>query len=117
MIEDIDWTKTDFQDVIDYVAGQIGDQFKNAVLLAQAIVEDPGSFTGPQAASSALKLSVYRLLIGTNAEYYKIRATKTQKYTDRLTKGALIVMYDALEEVINCLKLMSRLEASALNGK
>lgn len=116
-MEEFDFTKASFQDVLDYTAGQIGGEFEKSILIAQDIIDNPTNYSGPQAASTALKLATYRLLVGTNAEYFKLRTQKTQKFSDKLTKGALIVMYDALEELINCLKLVSRLEAGALNGR
>lgn len=105
-----------FQDSVDYIVDSIGAEFEKAVLLAQAIAEKPGDYTGPQAAVTALRLAAHRTKIGLAMEYQKRKATETKKPHDRLKNDALHILYDSLLELINCLKVAVRTERDMING-
>lgn len=97
-----------FDQAIDYAMDLIGSEFEKSLRLCNSILDDPGSYTGPQAAMAAQKLAVHRYKIGVAAQHWKIEATKTKKLSDRLIKDSLMVAFTALEEVINTLKLTAR---------
>lgn len=104
--------KTDFEnydDVIDYVTDLVNStNFTRTLELAQAILDEPDQYTGPQAAVTAIKLATHRLKIGIAAQQAKITSAQTKKLEDRLSKDALMVAYDAMGEIINTLKLTAR---------
>lgn len=99
---------TSFDDVIEYTMDMIGSNFEQALMLANAIIDDPASYTGPQAAMAAIKMATYRLKIGQAAQYWKIKSAKTKKLQDRLVKDSLMTAYDGILEIINTLKITAR---------
>lgn len=99
-----------FEDAVEYIEGMIGKDFEKTMDLVSAILENPSNYTGPQAAVAAIKVSGYRTRLGLQAQHWKLKSAKTKKSQDRLVKDALMVLYDALTEVINTLKLTARHE-------
>jgi hypothetical protein len=70
----IEWTLSDFDEVVEYVADLVGSDFKRAVLVAQDITENPSEYSGVQASMTAIKLASYRVRIGVEGSYYKLRS-------------------------------------------
>jgi hypothetical protein len=93
---------------IDYAMEIIGSDFEKSLMLCNSILENPSNYTGAQAGVAAMKLSIYRYQIGVAAQHWKIEAASTKKLSDRLIKDSLMVAYNALEEVVNTLKLNAR---------
>src|ERR1051325_11525661 len=100
--ESFNFTLAGFDEVLDYIADAIGSDFAKSVNLAQDMIDNPTDYSGPQASLAAIKLAAYRTKIGVVVQYYKQKSTETKKPSDRLTKDALMVIYDALQELINC---------------
>lgn len=99
---------TNFDDAVDYAMELIGSDFEASLKLANAILADPSSYTGPQAAATAQKMAAHRYKIGVVAQQWKIKSSQTKRMQDRLVKDSLMVAYDAIEEIINTLKLAAR---------
>lgn len=97
-----------FDDAIEYVVDMIGSEFQKSLEQANVILDNPGDFTGPQAAITAIRLANQRYKIGIAAQYWKNKSVGSQKRQDKLVKDALMTAYSGLEEVINTLKLTAR---------
>lgn len=105
-----------FDDAVDYVVSMIGSEFEQSYRLANAIIANPGDYTGPQAGITAQKLAAQRYKIGLAAQYWKQKGGTGAKPHDRMIKNALHLAYQALEEVINTLKLTARQDTSLAHG-
>jgi hypothetical protein len=101
---------TNFDDAVTYISDMIGSDFQKAIELTSLILEDPSKYTGQQASAAAVKLSIYRLMIGQASQYWKRKETDVKHPHNRLMKDAYHVMYESLLEVINCLKAAARNE-------
>lgn len=108
------WNITDFDSAVEYVADMVGGDFNKAIQLTNAIINSPSEYTGPQALMTALKLSAYRVKVGSAAQYAKLNSVQTKKPQDRLVKDALMCLYDGLLELINCLKAIARNEREVI---
>lgn len=105
---------TTFDEAVDYMIDLIGSDFKKALTLASHILEDPHSYSGPQATMAAMKLAVHRTRIGVAVQHWKQESARTKKPHDRLIKDSLMVMYDSLLEMINTLKAHSKYEREVI---
>ncbi len=99
-----------FESACEYVVESLDPKFGKTLDLVNLILATPYQYTGQQAAFAAIKIAGYRTFIGLQAQHWKLRAAQTKKLQDRLVKDALLVMYDGLLEVVNCLKLVARQE-------
>jgi hypothetical protein len=99
-----------FDEAVEYLIDMIGSEFEKSLRMANTIIENPGDFTGPQAAVTAIKLANQRYKIGMAAQYWKNKSVGSSNRQDKLVKDALMTAYDALVEVINTLKLVARHE-------
>jgi hypothetical protein len=108
---------TTFDEAVEYSVDLIGKEFEKAIALTNAILENPGDYTGPQAAVSAIKMAGYRLKIGQAAQHWKNKCVGGSNRQDKLIKDALMCMYDSLVEVINTLKLTARHEHEMTKGQ
>lgn len=91
--------------------GEDAKEFIDAMSIVQAIIDDPHAFHGKRAAVEANRLAALRTLIGVKSQYYKT-AEKSIRNTKK--RNVLMTMYQALEENINTLKLLARLEGDSL---
>lgn len=114
-MSEFDWTKVDFEEIIEYVAEQVGGDFKKAVSLANDMLENPSSYTGFEASMAARRLAAYRVKLGIEGSYLKLKTPQTKRPLDRLTKDAVLVMYDSLLELINCLKAQAKYEKETVH--
>lgn len=94
-------------DAIKDVMGKEGDEFLETMKIINMIIDDPASFQNRRAAVEAAKLAGLRTMIGLKSQYYKT-APKSLVNTKR--KNVLALLYNALEENINTLKLLSRID-------
>lgn len=93
-------------EAIQDAMGEESKEFLDAMNIINMIIESPESFSGKRAAIEAARLAALRTTIGVKAQYYKT-AERSIKNTKR--KNVLITMFQALEENINTLKLLSRI--------
>lgn len=105
-----------FDDAVDYVVSMIGSEFEQTLRMANAIIDDPGQYSGPQASAAALKLSAQRYKIGLAAQFWKVRGGGSASNVDKMIKNALHLAYQALEEVINTLKITAKQDHSLAQG-
>lgn len=91
--------------------GEEAGEFLQVWELVNLIIDSPDSFSGKRAANEAARLAALRTVIGIKAQYYKT-AERSIKNTKR--KNVLMTMYQALEENINTLKLLSKMGAEFL---
>lgn len=93
-------------DAIRDAMGEEAEEFLQAMEIINMIIANPDNFAGKRAANEAARLAGLRTVIGVKAQYYKT-ADRSIKNTKR--KNVLMTMYQALEENINTLKLLSRM--------
>lgn len=93
--------------VLDALGPEEGKNFLAVMDMVQAIMEDPQSMAGSSALVLAAKLAAYRTKMGVLAQLYK---TKDKSIQSRRRKDVIFTMYNALEENINTLKLLGRIE-------
>jgi hypothetical protein len=97
---------------LDEVAGALSSEeyveFSACMDIVQKILDRPNAMMGSEALVAAAKLAALRTKIGARAQYYK---TTDKSIIQRRRKDLLMVMFTALEENINTLKLLGRVEA------
>lgn len=107
---------TNFDEAIDYVISMIGSDFERSLKIAEAVLENPGDYTGRQASRAAVELSAHRYKIGVAAQYWKKRSTSSKRDVDRMVKDALMVSYDAIKDIVDALKKVSTLDFELANA-
>jgi hypothetical protein len=104
----------DVEITLDEVAGCLSKEefteFEKAMAVVQDILDNPSSYVGSRALVEAARLAAIRTKIGVRAQYYKV-AEKSM--IQRRRKDLLLTMFSALEENINTLKLLGRIEAKS----
>ena len=111
---EVDDTQVSIEDIIGVLGREEYDEFEKVMGVCQGIIDDPTNFVGMQSLLTAAKLAAIRTKIGTRAQYYK---TSDKTITSRRRKDLLQVMYTALEENINTLKLLGRTDARMADWK
>jgi hypothetical protein len=91
--------------------GKDADEFVAVMAIVDAMIKDPQAYTGHRAVIVATQLAALRTKISIKAQYYKTCDNKGLQTRKR--KDVLLSLYQALEENINCLKLMGRMDATA----
>jgi hypothetical protein len=84
------------------------DEFISVMIVVQDILDNESKYVGSYALIAAAKLAALRTKLSIRAQYYK---TSEKSIIQRRRKDLLISMYQALEENINTLKLLGRVEA------
>lgn len=90
--------------------GEGEEEFLECMRIVNDIIENPDSYTGMKAMIYASKLAALRTAIGVRAAYFK---TGEKSIAVTRKKNFLISMEHNLEENINCLKLLGRVEGRA----
>lgn len=97
---------------LDEIAGALSaeeyKEFRDSMTIVQSILDRPNAMMGSEALVAAAKLAALRTKIGARAQYYK---TSEKSILQRRRKDLLMLMFTALEENINTLKLLGRVEA------
>lgn len=101
--DDVELTMEDIYSCL----GLDGKEFIDCMVVVQAIIDDPRDFIGNAGALEAARLAGLRTKIGTKVQYYK---TAAKSVVQRKRKDQLFSMYHSLEENINTLKLLARIE-------
>lgn len=101
-------------DVVTEAMGDDAGEFLKVMELVQEMIQNPENFHGSKAAIEAMRLAALRTKISAKCQYYKTAPEKT--LTNRRRKDVLMAMYASLEENINCLKLMARLDHKVAMG-
>jgi hypothetical protein len=102
-----DGPQTVSMEAVSNAMGEDGEEFLGVMKVVQAIQADPATYTGRQAVIRANELAAWRTEIGIKAQYYK---TAPKSDENRTRKDVLLLLYNALPENINALKLMARLD-------
>lgn len=96
---------------LDEIAGALSSEeygeFRECMIIVQKILDRPNAMMGSEALVAAAKLAALRTKIGARAQYYK---TSEKSILQRRRKDLLMLMFSALEENINTLKLLGRVE-------
>lgn len=100
--------EVDMEEIIGVLGKEEYKELEEALTICQTILEDPTHFVGMQSLITATKLAAIRTKIGTRAQYYK---TADKTLISRRRKDLLMTMYSALEENINTLKLLGRVDS------
>lgn len=93
-------------DAITDAMGKEGKEFLEVMQIVNMIVADPSAFSAKRAAQEAGRLAGLRTIIGVKAQYYK---TAERSIANTKRKNVLLTLYNALEENINTMKLLSRI--------
>jgi hypothetical protein len=97
---------------LDEVAGCLSSEefseFSKAMAVVQDILDNPSTYVGSRALVEAARLAAIRTKIGARAQYYKVAE---KSIIQRRRKDLMLTMFSALEENINTLKLLGRIEA------
>ena len=99
-------------DLIKEAMGDDGEEFTEVLAIVQDIIDNPERYHGGAALRYAALLAAYRTKISLRAQYYKTAENKSS-LESRRRKDVLMSMYASLEENINCLKLLGRIDAKA----
>ncbi len=83
-------------------------EFEQVMSVCQDIIDNSDKYVGSYALIAAAKLAAIRTKIGNRGQYYK---TSEKSDIQRKRKDLLLTMFQALEENINTLKLLGRVEA------
>lgn len=89
--------------------GEDADEFIAVMNIVQDIIDNPDKYHGKIALRTAATLAAYRTKISLKAQYYKTVGANT---VTRRRKDVLQSMYHSLEENIQTLKLLGRIDAS-----
>lgn len=112
MMQSRDMSEGNVEVDLDEVAGALsGDEyieFAACMEIVQRILDRPNAMMGSEALVAAAKLAALRTKLGARAQYYK---TSDKSILQRRRKDLLMLMFTALEENINTLKLLGRVEA------
>jgi hypothetical protein len=102
----------DVEVTLEEIAGCLSKEefveFTQAMAVVQDILDDPSRYVGSRALVEAARLAAIRTKIGARAQYYKVAE---KSITQRRRKDLMLTMFAALEENINTLKLLGRIEA------
>jgi hypothetical protein len=100
--------EVDLDEVMGALSSQEYEEFAACMEIVQKILDRPNAMMGSEALIAPAKLAALRTKIGARAQYYK---TSDKSILQRRRKDLLITMFTALEENINTLKLLGRVEA------
>lgn len=96
-------------DIIKDAMGDDAEEFIKVLTIINDIIENPDNYHGPMALRYATLLAAYRTKISLKAQFYKTASDRSLQ--NRRRKDVLMSMYASLEENINCLKLLGRIDA------
>lgn len=109
-----DAVEVTMDDVMDCLGKEEYPEFERAMAIANKIIDNPSQVAGSAALISAAQLAALRAKIGARAQYYKtasVLANGGEKTIYTRRKNLLLCMYEALQENINTLKLLGRVES------
>lgn len=101
--------EVDLDEIAGVLSSEEYNEFVECMSIVQTILDRPTAMMGSEALVAAAKLAALRTKLGARAQYYK---TSEKSIMQRRRKDLLMLMYDALSENINTLKLLGRVEAS-----
>lgn len=107
-----DTTELDTHVTIEDVQAALGPhapEFISAMLTIEDILKNPQVYHGHHALAAAARLAALRTKIGVLAQMYK---TSERSIVTRRRKDIMLTMFNALEENINTLKLLGRVEVA-----
>lgn len=107
---DVEYSTDDIAAVLGAEEAQV---FLKIMGRVDMIMEHPENLVGNKAVVVATELAAYRTKIGLWSQMYKT-AQKSITVTKR--KNVLMSLYASLEENINTLKLLGRIEAKQMSG-
>lgn len=96
-------------ETIKHAMGDEGEEFIAVLGIVNDIIDNPENYHGPMALRYATLLAAYRTKISLKAQFYKTASDKSLE--NRRKKDILMSMYSSLEENINTLKLLGRVDA------
>ena len=103
---------------LDGIAGALSAEeyreFSDCMAIVQRILDQPNAMMGSEALIHAAKLAALRTKLGARAQYYK---TSEKSVLQRRRKDLLMLMFTALEENINTLKLLGKIESGMSNNR
>jgi len=105
MSEDISMTVTQLRESL----GEDAEEFIEVMSVVQDIIDNPNSYHSTKAVKYAAILAAYRYKVGIKAQHYKTSGNSS--IINRRRKDVFQTMYHALEENINTLKLLGRIDA------
>jgi len=107
-IQDEGDVEVDLDEIAGALSSEEYSEFSECMSIVQKILDRPNAMMGSEALVAAAKLAALRTKLGARAQYYK---TSEKSILQRRRKDLLMLMFTALEENINTLKLLGRVEA------
>jgi hypothetical protein len=104
-------TEITIEEVFEVLGEEEGIEFSNVMSVVNKIINEPESYSGLRAIHMANRLAAFRIKIGMRAQHYKAYYAQDKSLTTKRRKYLTETMYHALEEQINCLKLLGRIDA------
>lgn len=104
-------TELTVDQIIDVLGPNEGATFLECMKAMDRIVRNPSTLVGNDALILAAQLAAHRTIIGVRAQHYK---TAQKSIINSKRKNLLLTMYSSLEENINTLKILGRIEAKLL---
>jgi hypothetical protein len=114
VVDDFSDDKIDVVMTVELIKEAMGDEaeeFLQAMEVIDAIIANPNAFHGRKAAVEANRLAALRTKIGVKAQYYK---TANKTLPNAKKRNVLMTMFTALEENINTLKILAKIESSII---
>lgn len=99
--------EVDLNEIAGALSAEEYREFSDCMSIVQRILDQPHAMMGSEALVAAAKLAALRTKLGARAQYYK---TSEKSILQRRRKDLLMLMFTALEENINTLKLLGRVE-------
>lgn len=100
-----------FEQVIEVLGEEEATEFNQVMNYVQAIIDSPEKYNGLRAIHVANQLAALRTKIGLRAQHYKAFYSEDKSMTTKRRKYLTETLYHALEENINTLKLIGRVDA------
>lgn len=100
-------TELTVEEISDVLGPKEAEEFLAVMRHVMDIIEHPESIVGDKSLILAAQLAGYRTVIGVRAQVYK---TAEKSLTQRRRKDLMLTLFSALEENINTLKLLGRMQ-------
>ena len=100
-----------YEEVVSCLGEEEAEEFTAIMVIVNNIINQPESHSGLRAIHMANRLAALRLKVGLRAQHYKAYYAQDKSLTTKRRKYLTETMYHALEENINTLKLLGRVDA------
>ena len=100
-----------YEEIVDCLGQDEAEIFTGIMTIVNSIIDNPESHSGLRAIHMANRLAAFRIKIGVRAQHYKAHYAQDKSLLTKRRKYLTEMMYSAVEEQINTLKLLGRVDA------